>query len=160
MLRMPSASLKRIFKIAWTLFEIILFIHFYPLKKTPGQSQKHLWKKPQWTIVYDIKWIHLVQKIFDFHEWVKKCHLGNFPEFSKIAKMALFYPCMQIKKILDQMYSFDVVNNNPLWVVKLADRMRSMRTTGASKNRDCQYTKWLAFSSWANLKKLKYLRYV
>ena len=34
---------------------------------------------------------------------------------------------------------------------KLADRMRSMRTTGASKNRDCRYTKWLAFSSWANL---------
>ena len=29
--------------------------------------------------------------------------------------------------------------------------MRSMRTTGASKNRDCRNTKWLAFSSWANL---------
>ena len=31
--------------------------------------------------------------------------------------------------------------------------MRSMRTSGASKNRDCCYTKWLAFSSWANLEK-------
>ena len=38
-------------------------------------------------------------------------------------------------------------------IFKLADRMRSMRTTGASKNRDCRNTKWLAFSSWANLEK-------
>jgi hypothetical protein len=36
----------------------------------------------------------------------------NFPKFWK---MALFYPCMKIKKILGQMYSFDVVNNSPLW---------------------------------------------
>ena len=28
--------------------------------------------------------------------------------------MALFYPCMKIKKNWDQMYSFDVVNNSPL----------------------------------------------
>ena len=39
---------------------------------------------------------------------------GNFSEFSKIAKMALFYPRMKIKKFLDQKYSFDVVNNSPL----------------------------------------------
>ena len=37
-----------------------------------------------------------------------------FSEFSKIAKLALFSPCMKIKKSLDQMYSFDVVNNSPL----------------------------------------------
>ena len=28
--------------------------------------------------------------------------------------MALFNPCMKIKKNLGQMYSFDVVNNSPL----------------------------------------------
>ena len=38
------------------------------------------------------------QKKFKFHPQVKKCHFGNFSEFSKIAKMALFYPCMKIKK--------------------------------------------------------------
>ena len=36
-------------------------------------------------------------------------------EFSKIAKMGLFYLCMKIKKMLDQMYSFDLVNNSLLW---------------------------------------------
>ena len=35
---------KKNFEIIWTLFEIILFIHFYPLKKAPGQSQKHFMK--------------------------------------------------------------------------------------------------------------------
>ena len=39
------------------------------------------------------------QKIW-FHAWAKKCHFGNFSEFSKIAKMALFCPCTKIKKIL------------------------------------------------------------
>ena len=53
-------------------------------------------------------------KFFDFHAWVKKCDFGNFSEFSKISKMALFYPCMKIKNFLVQMYSFDVVNNSPL----------------------------------------------
>ena len=48
-------------------------------------------------------------KIFDFHAWVKKCHFGNFSEFSKIAKMALFYPCMQIKNFLGQMPLFEVL---------------------------------------------------
>ena len=38
-------------------------------------------------------------------------------------------------------------------ILKLADRMRSMRTNGASRNRDYCYTKWLTFSSWANLEK-------
>ena len=32
----------------------------------------------------------------------------NFSEFSKIDKMALFYPRIKIKKNLDQMYSFDI----------------------------------------------------
>ena len=44
-------------------------------------------------------------KNFDFHAWVKKCHFGNFSEFSKIAKMALFYPRMKIKNFLGQIYS-------------------------------------------------------
>ena len=39
-----DSKIKRIFEIVWTLFEIILFIHFYPLKKAPGQSQKHFMK--------------------------------------------------------------------------------------------------------------------
>jgi hypothetical protein len=34
-------KLKIIFEIAWALFEIILFIHFYLLKKALGLSQKH-----------------------------------------------------------------------------------------------------------------------
>ena len=51
------------------------------------------------------------------------------------------------------------VNNHissiKIWhfIVKIYEnsiRMR-MRTTGASKNRDWCSTKWLAFSSWANL---------
>ena len=58
--------------------------------------------------------MHENQKNFDFHARLKKCHFGNFSEFSKIAKMALFYPCMKIKNFLDQKYSFDVVNNIPL----------------------------------------------
>ena len=53
-------------------------------------------------------------KIFDFYAWVKKCHFDNFSEFSKLAKMALFYPCMKIKNFFGQMYSFDVVNKSPL----------------------------------------------
>ena len=48
-------------------------------------------------------------KIFDFHAWVKKCHFGNFSEFSKIAKTALFYPCMKIKNFLGQMTFFEVL---------------------------------------------------
>jgi hypothetical protein len=39
-----NSKIKIIFEIAWTLFEIILFIHIYPLKKAPGQSQKHFMK--------------------------------------------------------------------------------------------------------------------
>ena len=39
-----DSKIKIIFEIAWTLFEKILFIHFYPLKKAPGQSQKHFMK--------------------------------------------------------------------------------------------------------------------
>ena len=58
--------------------------------------------------------INLAQKSFDFHAWVKKCHFGKFSEFSKIAKMALFYRCMKIKNFLDQKHSFDVVNNSLL----------------------------------------------
>ena len=51
----------------------------------------------------------MAQNFFDFHAWVKKCHFGNFSEFSKIAKMALFYPCMKIKKFLGQMPLFEVL---------------------------------------------------
>ena len=40
-----DSKIKRIFEIMWTHFEIILFIHFYLLKKAPGQSQKHFIKK-------------------------------------------------------------------------------------------------------------------
>ena len=36
-----NSKIKRIFEIAWTLSETILFVHFYPLRKAPGQSQKH-----------------------------------------------------------------------------------------------------------------------
>ena len=35
-----DSKIKIIFETVWTLFKIILFIHFYPLKKAPGQSQK------------------------------------------------------------------------------------------------------------------------
>ena len=35
-------------------------------------------------------------------------------------------------------------------IFKLADRMHSMRTNGASKNRDYCDPKWSSFSSWAN----------
>ena len=38
-------KIKRIFEIAQALFEIILFIHFYPLKQALGQSQKQFMKK-------------------------------------------------------------------------------------------------------------------
>ena len=48
-------------------------------------------------------------KNFDFHAWVKKCHFGNFWKFWKIAKMALFYPCMKIKNVLGQMPLFEVL---------------------------------------------------
>ena len=37
-----------------------------------------------------------------------------FWQFFRKADMALFNPCMKIKNSLDQMYSFDVVNNSPL----------------------------------------------
>ena len=37
-----------------------------------------------------------------------------FWQFFRKADMALFNPCMKIKKKLGQMYSFEVVNNSPL----------------------------------------------
>ena len=37
-------KIKRIFEIARADFEIILFIHFHPLKKALGQSQRHFLK--------------------------------------------------------------------------------------------------------------------
>ena len=37
-------------------------------------------------------------------------------------------------------YGFSVYENNLRWFFKLADRMRSMRTNGAFKNRDYCYT--------------------
>ena len=49
------------------------------------------------------------------------------------------------------------------WFFKLADRMRSIRTTGASKNRDsCRvpYLSFLVSQVFELLKKLKYLWYV
>ena len=51
----------------------------------------------------------MAPKNFDFHAWVKKCHFGNFWKFWKIAKMALFYPCMKIKIFLGQMTLFEVL---------------------------------------------------
>ena len=36
-------------------------------------------------------------------------NFGHIPEFSKIAKMALFYPCMKIKIFLGQMPLFEVL---------------------------------------------------
>ena len=51
------------------------FIH---INKHMDGARGTLWKKSWWTIVYYIKWIYLVQKNFDFHAWVKKCHFGNF----------------------------------------------------------------------------------
>ena len=48
-------------------------------------------------------------KKFDFCAWVKKCHFGNFWKLWKIAKMALFYPCLKIRIFLGQMPLFEVV---------------------------------------------------
>ena len=66
-------KIKIIFEIAWTLFEIILFIH---LNKHLDGAKITLWKKLKWTIVYHFKWIHLAQFFFDFHARVKKCHIS------------------------------------------------------------------------------------
>ena len=61
-----NIKIKRIFEIAWTLFEIILFIH---LNKHLDGAKSTLWKKLQWTIVYHFKWIHLAQNYFDFNAY-------------------------------------------------------------------------------------------
>ena len=64
-------KIKRIFEIAWTLFEIILFIH---LDKHLDRARGTLWinviKKLLFTTSFGQK-IH-------FHGGVKKCHFGNF----------------------------------------------------------------------------------
>ena len=44
-------------------------------------------------------------------------------------------------------------------IFKLADRMRSTRTNGASKNRDYPAQKWSHWQNWKNLKVHKYPNY-
>ena len=77
-----DSKIKRIFEIVWTLFEIILFIHFYPLKKAPGQSQKHFMKIfiMDYCLPLQISTFGQKKK-FDFHAWVKKCHDENQTKF-------------------------------------------------------------------------------
>ena len=44
--KLYDPKIKRIFEIAWTLFKIILFIHFYPLKnKHLDGARNTIWKK-------------------------------------------------------------------------------------------------------------------
>ena len=48
--------------------------------------------------------------------WLKKIQLSCM---GKKADMALFNLCMEIKKCLGQMYSFEVVNNSQLFIHKV-----------------------------------------
>jgi hypothetical protein len=75
-----NPKIKIIFEIAWTLFEIILFIHFYPLKQALGRSQKHFIKNiirghsiTTWT-----RWREGGQKmsVFVHAQGIKTVHAG------------------------------------------------------------------------------------
>jgi hypothetical protein len=67
-----DSKIKIIFEIAWKLFEITRFIHFYPLKKAPGQSQKHFMKNFIMDYCLPLQISTFGPKFFDFHAWVKK----------------------------------------------------------------------------------------
>ena len=72
---------KIFFEIEWALFEIILFIHFYPPKKAHGQSQKHFMNKLHKILLFTTSVEYIwTKKYSDFHAWVEKCHFGNFSE--------------------------------------------------------------------------------
>ena len=73
----------RIFEIAWTLFSIILFIHFYPLKNAPGQSQKHFMKFFIMDYCLPLQISTFGPNFFDFHAWVKKCHISHSDKLPK-----------------------------------------------------------------------------
>ena len=74
-------KMKRIFEIAWSLFEIILFIHFYPLKQALGRSEEHSLKKNYNGLLCTTSNVYVwPKKFFEFHAWVKKCRFGNFSE--------------------------------------------------------------------------------
>ena len=103
-----NSKRKRIFEIAWTLFEIIPFFHFYPIKKALARSQRPFIKNFYNTLPLQMNTFG--PKIFDFHSWVKKCHISLW----KIAKIALFNPCMKMKILGCQMFTFEVVNNSQL----------------------------------------------
>ena len=67
-------------------------------------------KKLQWIIVYHFKWIHLALKFFDFHAWVKKCHISlseklpkwhfsNSVAFSEVESSLLFLSNFCMEKV-------------------------------------------------------------
>ena len=103
-------KIKRIFEIARAHFEKILFIHFYPLKKALGRSQRHFLKKIMMDYCLPLQMNTFGPKKFWFSCTGKKV---PFWQFFIQAGMALFDLCMQIKNFLVQMYSFEVVNNSP-----------------------------------------------
>ena len=105
-------KIRRIFEITCANFEINLFIHFYPLKKALGQRQRHFLKNFMMEYCLPLQMNTLAKKKFDFHSHVKKCHLGNFSE--RLIWHFLTY-AWKLKTNLDQMYSFEVVNNSPSW---------------------------------------------
>jgi hypothetical protein len=62
--------------------------------------------------------IHImVQKIFDFHAWVKNAILAIFENSEKLPN---FLP------MHSKMYSFDAVNNSPLWFLHKVPQAPSM----------------------------------
>ena len=80
-------------------------------KKALGRGQRHFMNK-----FYNWLFFITSNEII----WSKKIQIScmrkkvPFWQFFRKADMALFNPCMKIKKILGQMYLFEVVNNSPL----------------------------------------------
>ena len=112
-----NPKIEIIFGIARTNFEITLFIHFYPPKSAIWRSKGHFTDK-----FYN--WLSLplqMKSIGPKKIWFSWIGVKvPYQHFWKIAKMALFYLCMEIKNFLDQTYSFDVVNISPLWFFSLS----------------------------------------
>ena len=77
-------KIKRIFEIVWMLFEIILFIYFYPLKLALGRSQKHFMKKNYIGLLFTTSNKYIwTKKNLDFPACVKKCNISLSEKLTK-----------------------------------------------------------------------------
>ena len=107
-----GSKIKRSFEIMWALFEMILFIHFYPPKLADGRSQRHFMKNLHKILLFTTSNEYILT-IFYFHTWVEKCHFCNFSE--RLIRHFLTHAWKSKEFWSKCMYSFEVVNNSLFW---------------------------------------------